>query len=289
MIKKYLIAGFVLEIDFDGDKVLEERLLSYSTDTNDAVDINVRIARTSHDIVVKKDNLVKLSDIAYFYSDKMKDVLFYYDSNISKTIAKIEFSKDYKDINIFVYKLKENHGVEDKQLIFNVVGNAINYASQMNSGFVFHSSSVCYDGFGVAFSAKSGTGKSTHTSLWLNNFPGTFILNDDTPIITLGSDGEFYICGTPWAGTTGINQNFAVPLKAPVFLERGEQNSMTPLSPAEAIKPFFDGIRTPLTDDMFAKCLDTLNKLFLNVPVYRLKCNMDPEAAIVARDAIFNS
>lgn len=287
MIKKYLIAGFVLQIDCDRDDELERKLLPYVTDSNDSIDIIINICHTSQDIDVKRNNITRLSDIMYFYAEDEYDVTFYYDTNISKAIAKTEFSKDYKNINITVYNLRSNHGVDDNQLVFNVLGSAINYAALMNSSFVFHSSSLCYEGSGVAFSAKSGTGKSTHTSLWLQNFPGTFILNDDTPIITQGKDCMFYICGTPWAGTTGINQNFTVPLKALVFLERGEQNSMTRLLPHEAIKPFFEGIRTPLTDSMFSKCLDTLNKLLLTVPVYRLKCNMNPEAAIVARDAIF--
>lgn len=287
MIKNYLIAGFVLQIDCDNDDVLDTKLLPYITEVKDDIDIRINICRTSQDIDVKRNNITRLSDIMYFYSEDEYDVTFYYDSNISKAIAKTKFSKDYKNINITVYNLKANHGVDDNQLVFNVLGSAINYAALMNNSFVFHSSSVCYDGCGVAFSAKSGTGKSTHTSLWLQSFPGTFILNDDTPIITQGKDGVFYICGTPWAGTTGINQNFMVPLKALVFLERGEQNTMTRLSPQEAIKPFFEGIRTPVTDSMFAKCFDTLNKLLLNVPVYRLRCNMDPEAAIVAKDAIF--
>ena len=53
------------------------------------------------------------------------------------------------------------------------------------------------------------------------------------------------------------------------------------------MQPFFEGIRTPITDEMFSNCLDTLNKLFVSVPIYKLKCNMKPEAAIVARDGIF--
>jgi len=125
--------------------------------------------------------------------------------------------------------------------------------------------------------------------LWLKNIPNTFILNDDTPIIFLGKDNKFYISGTPWAGTTGINKNVTVPLKALVFLERGEENEISPMSPQEAMQPFFEGIRTPLTDEMFTKCLDTLNKLFVSVPIYRLKCNINNEAAIIAHKGIFGA
>ncbi len=289
MVKKYLIAGFVLEVDFAGDEYFEQRLTDYETSPEQTPDIRVKADYSSGHIPVRQTNLVKLSDIAYYYKEGENDVIFYHDPKLSKTIAKISFSKNYNDISVTVYALKHNHGVEDNMLFYNLMGNIMTYTLQMHSGFVFHSSTICCDGFGVAFSALSGTGKSTHTSLWLKEFPGSFILNDDTPIIALGKDGTFYICGTPWAGTTGINRNYTVPLKAIVFLERAADNSIERINTAQAIKPFFEGIRTPLTDDMFSNCLNTLNLLFNRVPLCRLKCNMDPSAAHVAKDFIFNS
>ena len=289
MIRKYLIAGFNICVDFENDDVFEERLSDYIVNNDKESDVFISVVKTSSDINVQSENLVKLSDIAYFYSTENKDIVFYYDSAIEKVVAKVEFSKSYSKIDVCLYDLKNNHISDDCMLMFNVLNSAVCYFVQMKNGFVFHSSSICSGGQGIAFSAKSGTGQSTHTKLWLENIPGTFILNDDTPIIFLGKDNKFYISGTPWAGTTGINHNSTVPLKAIVFLERGQENAITPLSPQEAIKPFFEGIRTPLTDEMFSACLDTLNKLFSKVPAYRLKCNMDPEAAIVARDCIFGN
>lgn len=287
MIRKYLIANLVLEIDFEYDKVFEERLSEYIINDGKEADIRINISKTFSDIPVRSENLIKLSDIAYFYEDKNSDAYFYYDPGISKAVAEIVFSKDYKNVDVSLYELGDVYGVKDDMLMFNVINTVMSYTIQMHGGFVFHSSSVCYKDGGVAFSAKSGTGKSTHTSLWLNNFEGTYILNDDTPIISLGKDGIFYISGTPWAGTTGINQNATVPLKAIVFLERGLKNEIIPLSPIEAMNPFFEGIRTPLTDKMFSSVLDTINKLFLQVPVYKLKCNMDPEAAMLSCNTIF--
>ena len=289
MVRKYLIAGFILAVNFESDSNFEEKLQEYEICTNEKADVNISVLKTECDIEVRNENLIKISDIAYFYSDDNKDIVFYYDTAISKTVAKIEFSKSYDNINIYLYNLKKNHGAKDDMLMFNVVDTAICYIVQMKNGFVFHSSSICSNGEGIAFSAKSGTGKSTHTKLWLENIPETFILNDDTPIIFLGKDNKFYISGTPWAGTTGINKNATVPLKAIVFLERGEENEISPMLPMEAMQPFFEGIRTPITDRMFSNCLDNLNKLFLSVPIYKLKCNMNPEAAIVAHNGIFGS
>lgn len=287
MIRKYFIAGYNICIDYDADAVLEEKLSEYVNDFESEADISINIYKTFSEIEIRENNLIKLSDIAYFYSTPKNDIVFYFDPAISKTIAKIEFEKDYKNVDIYVYELKSCHGVEDKKLVFNLLNIAINYAVQMNSGFVFHSSSVCCNGVGVAFSAKSGTGKSTHTKLWLENFEGSFILNDDTPIISLNKEGTFNISGTPWAGTTGINKNITVPLKAVVFLERDSKNSITQLSVQEAIKRFFEGIKTPLTDAMLSNALGTLNKLLISVPVYLLKCNMEPEAAIISYNGIF--
>ena len=287
MIRKYFIAGFNIFVDFEKDDLFEQSLSQYRVYGEKEADVNISVIKTDKDINVRKENLVRLSDIAYFYSDSGRDVVFYYDTAILKTVAKIEFSPSYTVIGITLYDLKKNHNEDDSVLMFNVVCMAVCYFVQMKNGFVFHSSSLCSAGMGIAFSAKSGTGKSTHTNLWLQNIPDTFILNDDTPIIFLGKDEKFYISGTPWAGTTGINKNVTVPLKAIVFLERGEENEISPMSPAEAMQPFFDGIKAPITDKMFSNCLDTLNKLFISVPVYRLKCNMDPEAAIVAFNGIF--
>ena len=215
-------------------------------------------------------------------------MVFYYDENVSKVIAKTEYSKDYKTIKIELFELKKVLGVEDSQLTYNILGLVFDYVVQMYGGFVFHSSSVCYNGAGVAFSAKSGTGKSTHTALWLNNFEGSFILNDDTPLIYKAADGEFYISGTPWAGTTGINRNVSVPIKALVSLERGIDNSIVPITPAQSMSFLFEGIKAPLNGLMLSNILETFNSLFAKVRIYKLKCNMHPSAAILSQKTIYS-
>lgn len=288
MVEKYLIADFLLEINYTGDCVVREKLSDYKVDIEKtAVKIVVGIEYTTDDISVKSENITKISDNGYFYSTKCSDVLFYYDENVSKVIAKIEYSKDYTNVNISIFELKKVMGVEDSQLTYNILGLAFNYVVNMHGCFVFHSSSLCYNGCGVAFSAKSGTGKSTHTNLWLKNFEDCFILNDDTPLISKGKDGSYYISGTPWAGTTGINRNVNVPLKALVLLERGSNNRIEQISPAHALNFLFDGIRSPLNGLMLSNILDTFNLILSEVPVYHLKCNMESEAALISQKTIY--
>ncbi len=67
-------------------------------------------------------------------------------------------------------------------------------------GIRLHSSAVVVDGRAYLFSATSGTGKSTHTGLWLELFGDkAYIINDDKPAVRL-RDGVWYAYGTPWSG-----------------------------------------------------------------------------------------
>ena len=55
--------------------------------------------------------------------------------------------------------------------------------------FFLHASAVVYEDAAYLFSAPSGTGKSTHTALWRELFPGSYILNDDKPVLQPGPEG----------------------------------------------------------------------------------------------------
>ena len=61
-----------------------------------------------------------------------------------------------------------------------------------------HASVVQLDGRGYLFMGKSGTGKSTHSALWMQAFEGCELLNDDNPTLRLMGD-EVWVYGTPWS------------------------------------------------------------------------------------------
>ena len=90
-----------------------------------------------------------------------------------------------------------------------------------HGGIMLHSSCVEKDGYAYLFSARSGTGKSTHTHLWLKNLENTRIINDDKPAL-VHEKGVWYACGTPFSGKTDENLNVKVPVRAIVFLHRSE-------------------------------------------------------------------
>lgn len=148
-------------------------------------------------------------------------------------------------------------------------------------GFMLHSSAVVHDGYAYLFSAPSGTGKSTHTNLWLNAFPDSFILNDDKPAVRL-IDGKFYACGTPWSGKHDISKNDLVPVAGLAFLERDTVNHIAPMASTTALFKILSQTVRPYDPSFMDKLLDLLDVFIKTVPIHLLGCNMEPDAATTA-------
>lgn len=165
------------------------------------------------------------------------------------------------------------------------VGEAFYANLLLHDGLLMHASCVEKDGNAYLFSAKSGTGKSTHTHLWMDVFGDCRMINDDKPAIRK-MDGTYYACGTPFSGKNDESENRQVPIRAIVFLERGAENHIVPLEKAAAIPLFLSQTLRPPKKELMVTMLDRLSDLLNTVPVFRLTCNMDPEAARVAYEGI---
>ena len=70
------------------------------------------------------------------------------------------------------------------------------FAGAHRNVLLIHASLVRHNGYGYAFIAKSGTGKSTQVSMWLRYIPGCDLMNDDNPIVRI-IEGEAWIYGSP--------------------------------------------------------------------------------------------
>lgn len=155
-----------------------------------------------------------------------------------------------------------------------------------HSGFMLHSSVVVVDGRAYLFSADCGTGKSTHTKLWLEQFgERAYILNDDKPALRL-EDGVWYAYGTPWSGKHDISVNARVPVAGIAVLQRGEVNEIAPFGGYDAVYAILQQVNRPKAAELRIKLLELLDKLITQVPIWKLKCNMEPEAAVVAYEAM---
>ena len=157
------------------------------------------------------------------------------------------------------------------------------YKQLMNhGGIMLHSSAVVVDGRAYLFSAPCGTGKSTHTKLWLKRFGSrAYILNDDKPALRL-ENGVWYAYGTPWSGKYDISSNCRAELAGIAVLERGESNKIAPFGGVDAIRSILNQMVRPPDSVSRGKVLELTDELVKKVPIWKLTCNMEPEAAAVA-------
>lgn len=154
-----------------------------------------------------------------------------------------------------------------------------------HNGMMLHSSCVEKDGFAYLFSARSGTGKSTHTHLWLKNLEGTRIINDDKPALTY-DNGKWYACGTPFSGKTDENLDIKIPVRAITFLHRSEKNTVKRIPPFQAVSLLLEQTIKPADRSLAENMLELADHLLREVPVFSLGCNLQDDAAIVAYNEI---
>ena len=150
---------------------------------------------------------------------------------------------------------------------------------------LFHGSVIAVDGAAYVFTAKSGTGKSTHTALWRRLFGDRAVMvNDDKPLLHVGDVVTAY--GTPYDGKHKLSNKIAVPIKAVCILERAEENSIVKITRSEAYPMLVQQAYRPVDIAAMQKTLSLIDKMVDSVDLYRLGCNMDPDAARVAYEGM---
>lgn len=156
--------------------------------------------------------------------------------------------------------------------------HACNEAARRGA-ILFHAAAVMVEGKAYAFSAPSGTGKSTHILLWRKRY-GKLVemINGDKPFLR-ERDGVFTVYGSPWCGKEGWNKNVSAPLAGLCFLSRDKENSITPMDADEALPRVFTQMIKPPTAEGVAETMRTADSLIRNVPIYHLRCNMTEAAA----------
>lgn len=151
-----------------------------------------------------------------------------------------------------------------------------------------HSSAVQYRGRAVLFLGESGTGKSTHTRLWLENIGGATLLNDDSPFLEAGKTG-IKAWGSPWSGKTPCYRDEEYPVAAVVRLGQAPENRIRLLKTTEAIGALLPSFPPSFayeerTSDLLS---EILSRIIGQVPVYHLECLPDADAARLSFETIF--
>lgn len=151
---------------------------------------------------------------------------------------------------------------------------------------LFHGSVIAVDGEGYLFTARSGTGKSTHTRLWRQYFGDRAVMvNDDKPLLKI-NDSSVTAYGTPYNGKHRLGANISVPLKAVCILTRAENNHIEPITSQQAYPMLIQQVYRPSDAVKMQKVLSLTDMLSEKVKLYRLGCNMDVSAALTAYEGM---
>lgn len=193
-------------------------------------------------------------------------------------------SEDYKDNTVYV------PSAYAERLAEFAISNAMMLLYTFNTTpldtLMVHASVVGYEGGAYMFLGRSGTGKSTHSSLWLKNISGTYLLNDDNPVIRVEGD-EVNIYGTPWSGKTPCYKNEVLPLKASVRLSQAPHNIIKRLPPLQSYASLMPACSCMRWDTKATDALHkTVEKVISRVNGWHLECLPDADAAAVCRSAV---
>ena len=162
------------------------------------------------------------------------------------------------------------------------------FAGSFHDTLLMHASTIMHKGYGYPFIAQSGTGKSTHSALWLKHIDDCELMNDDNPIIRISpDDGKPYIYGSPWSGKTPCYRDVSARLGAVVRIERAPANSIELLHGVQAFASVLPACSSMKWDEtIYNNLCDTVTRVVETTPVYTLHCLPDEEAAQICHRTI---
>lgn len=229
------------------------------------------------------DKVIEVSSIYEDVHEYCKDYAINEQSDFSVTITPEDIALEkQKSDSEYAYEGLPLPNFSDKLLEETAVYRKIAEIMPGYDTFVFHGSVIAVDGVGYLFTAKSGTGKSTHTRLWREYFGERAVMvNDDKPMLKVTGNGVFAY-GTPYNGKHGLGTNISVPLKAICILTRGEENSIVRIDKSEAYPMLVQQVYRPQNSMQLMKTLDLVDTMAESVKLYKLVCNMEIEAAKIA-------
>lgn len=149
-----------------------------------------------------------------------------------------------------------------------------------------HASVIRKDGRGYLMTAPSGTGKSTHTSLWSQYIPGSDLMNDDNPVVRI-IDGKSIVYGSPWSGKTPCYRNIQAPIGAIVRIQQRPENRIRPMNPVESLAVMLSQVDNMKWDrTVYHTVCQTLGQLFACTPMFELGCLPNAEAAKICYETV---
>lgn len=197
----------------------------------------------------------------------------------------MEASRDFSIVRVYLHEGDKWTGHALSSLLRIAYSQAVLYRDAVS----IHASAVFCENRAFLFMGKSGTGKSTHSALWLKHIPGTELLNDDNPTLRI-VEGKVYAYGTPWSGKTPCYKPLSYLVGGMVRLRQAAVNSFNKQKDIEAFTAVLPGCSFIRQDvKLHSYLYDILARMVELVPVGILECRPDEEAALLCREMLLQA
>ncbi|MFR7991466.1 MAG: hypothetical protein ACLU61_00770 [Lachnospiraceae bacterium] len=197
---------------------------------------------------------------------------------LTNELATVTVSTDWKKCRVIFTESWENANRFFRQIFY--IHAVQKHVLQMHSSLIEH------QGRGLLFLGPSGIGKTTQAELWAK-YRNALIINGD--IVFVQETKECFLgWGTPWHGSSPYCENASVPVHAMVVLKQAEENSIRELTGFEKVSEVSNSIFYPQwLENGMELCLETLDHLLREIPVYELSCRPDEAAVELTEQTIF--
>ena len=290
---RYKVAGHIFEVSLPDGYSESEHLSSYvpfRTDDNSKPLFTLRLQETESLRALNPGKVMEcLNDEApYFWMFKSEGEGYPYNFGFS-------YSKSHPDCIVMssadmyetvVYLPSAYASRLAEFALSNAMMLLYTFRTNPYDTLMVHASVISNGGGAYMFLGRSGTGKSTHSRLWLENIEGSVLLNDDNPVIRIIGD-DVIVYGTPWSGKTPCYKNESLPLKAVVRLSQAPYNKINRLPALQSYASLMPACSCMRWDSASTEALHkTVEKVIMKVKGWHLECLPDSDAAHVCHNAV---
>lgn len=288
---KYTVAGHTFSVKLPDCVSPETHLKPYEpfVETGSAAplfSLELRLTPTLREVVTGKVRECLNDEAPYFWIFDAEGGHFSFGFSYTKTRPDCILvpSEDFKESVLYMPQAGASRLAEFA--LSNAMMLLYTFCTSPYDTLMVHASVIAHDGGGYMFLGRSGTGKSTHSRLWLEHIEDTCLLNDDNPVVRF-IDGSAVIYGTPWSGKTPCYKNESMPLKGVVRLSQAPYNKISHLAPLQSFASLMPACSCMRWDGRSVSALhQTVEKVIGTVPCWHLECLPDRDAAVLCNSTV---
>lgn len=198
---------------------------------------------------------------------------FYWDHG--KSIYRLESKLKPEQITLVIPReFQERFAQNANWLLYLVLERPLLHYGRL----ILHASAVIYHERAYLFTAPSGGGKSTQAEIWEHALHAKVINGDKVVLYDNGTNLIAY--GSPIAGSSGIYRNICAPVDAIVQLEKGSENTITPMTTRDRYLLLYgEAVKSDWDADFNRSLLRLASSYPQRTEYVRLHCLPDPSAA----------